>query len=83
MGKDKGEKTPKDKSAKKEKKDKSAKKEKAAAEEQPEVVAVATKTALAPIAKPLADDKLSKKVSRAGAGLASLPGVFGRHGALS
>ncbi|PRW18324.1 H ACA ribonucleo complex subunit 2 [Chlorella sorokiniana] len=64
MGKDKGEKTPKDKSAKKEKKDKSAKKEKAAAEEQPVAAAaevVATKSALAPIAKPLADDKLSKK----------------------
>ncbi|KAI7845216.1 hypothetical protein COHA_001260 [Chlorella ohadii] len=64
MGKDKGDKTPKDKSAKKEKKDKSAKKEKAATEEQPVEVAaeaVAPKTALAPIAKPLADDKLAKK----------------------
>lgn len=72
MGKDKGDKTPKDKSAKKEKKDKSAKKEKAATEEQPVEVAaeaVAPKTALAPIAKPLADDKLAKKVRRARAGL--------------
>ncbi len=72
MGKDKGDKTPKDKSAKKEKKDKSAKKEKAATEEQPVEVAaeaaVAPKTALAPIAKPLADDKLAKKVRRARAG---------------
>lgn len=60
-----------EKSPKKEKKDKSAKKEKkekrksdagaAAAEEQP-AAAVPTKTALAPIAKPLADDKLAKKV---------------------
>lgn len=72
MGKDKGDKTPKDKSAKKEKKektpkDKSAKKEKAAAEEQAaSPVVVATKVALAPIAKPLADDKLAKKVGAAG-----------------